>query len=162
MFVKVSFNYYSNNENVEAQMTEKNDYEYVRVTAAVMMQGDRVFIAQRKATDRLAGLWEFPGGKIEPAESPEDCLVRELKEELGIDARIGSYLGQSTYRYPHVAIKLLAYRVYWMGGDLTPSDHARCEWVPVKNLPDYSFAPADIPFVEMLIDGRLQDVPQQR
>lgn len=143
------------------QMAETNDNEYIRVTAAVIMQGDRVFIAQRKATDRLAGLWEFPGGKIEPAESPENCLERELKEELGIDTRIGSYLGQSTYRYPHVAIRLLAYRVYWTGGNLTPSDHARCEWVPVKNLPDYSFAPADIPFVEMLIEDRLPNVPQQ-
>lgn len=132
-------------------MTKPDDNDYVHVTAAVIIQDQRVLIAQRKATDRLAGHWEFPGGKIESGESPQGCLARELKEELGIDTRIGHFLGETTHRYPHIAIKLMAYRVYWTGGSLLPTDHARCEWVHIRKLRTFEFAPADIPFVEILL-----------
>jgi 8-oxo-dGTP diphosphatase len=133
------------------QMAKADKSDYIRVTAAVILQAEQVLIAQRKATDRLAGLWEFPGGKIESGESPEVCLARELREELGIEVRIGHFLGETTYRYPHMAIKLMVYRAYWTGGALMPTDHARCEWVPIRKLNTFSFAPADIPFVEMLV-----------
>ena len=136
------------------QMVKSNLNDPIPVTAAIILKDDQVFIAQRKSTDRLAGLWEFPGGKIESAESPEECLQRELKEELGIDTRIGEYLGESIYRYPHGAIRLMAYRVFWVGGTLRPIDHARCKWVQIKKLPDFSFAAADKPFVAMLLKNR--------
>jgi len=113
-------------------------------------------IARRPATDRLANKWEFPGGKVEEGESPEACLARELNEELGIEVRIGSFLGESCYHYEHISIRLLAYRVCWIAGDLHPRVHDEIRWVSLDQLDHHEFAPADIPFVEKLMNGELK------
>ena len=106
------------------------------VTAAILIRGDKVFIGQRKAGKRLEYLWEFPGGKLEAGETPEECLVREMREEFGIEVVVREYFGESVYRYEHGSIRLLAYLVDWMDGEISPTDHQDCRWVPFDDLED--------------------------
>jgi 8-oxo-dGTP diphosphatase len=127
----------------------------VKVTAAIMSCNGRVLIAQRKAEHHQAGKWEFPGGKIESGETPEECLRRELKEEFDIDTRVGAFLGASLYPYDHQTIELLAFRVVWEDGILLVREHARVEWVRIRQLARFDFTPADVPFVEKLLKGEI-------
>lgn len=115
-----------------------------------MMKDNKIFIAKRKPVAKLADLWEFPGGKMEAGETPEECLRREMKEEFDIDVTVGDYFGSSIYHYEHGSIELLAYWTYWKGGTITPIDHAEVKWVSIEELDNYNFAPADIPFVKKL------------
>ena len=121
------------------------------VTAAILMRGDKVFIGQRKSGKRMADLWEFPGGKLEPGETPEDCLAREMKEEFGVQIAIREFFGESVYHYEFGSIRLLAYLVDWTSGEMSPTDHQDCRWVAFKDLERYRFVPADIPFVQQLL-----------
>ena len=73
----------------------------IDVTAAILNYNERLLIAQRKATGKLPNKWEFPGGKVESGETPEDCLKREMEEEFSIDVSVGEYLGESIYHYDH-------------------------------------------------------------
>jgi len=122
----------------------------IRVTAAILMINDKVLIARRRADDKQAGKWEFPGGKIEDNETPQECLRREMKEEFGIDVAVGKFFGESTYDYESEIIKLLAYHAVWKGGEFALNAHAAIRWVALNHLPEYEFAPADKPFVEKL------------
>ena len=125
------------------------------VTAAILAKDGKILIARRPASSRLANKWEFPGGKIEAGETPEACLARELKEELDIEVSIGAFLGESVYHYRHGSIRLLAYQTYWDTGEIDPKDHDEIKWVSVAELDCYEFAPADVPFVQRLRDGRI-------
>ena len=121
-----------------------------KVTAAILVKDGKILIAKRKAGDRQAGKWEFPGGTIEPDESPEICLQREMREEFGIEVSVGKYFGESIYHYDHGAIKLLAYLTSFVSGNLVPKDHSAFRWVSTEQLSDFDFAPADISLVEKL------------
>jgi len=125
------------------------------VTAAILIIDGRILIAKRRLGDRLAEKWEFPGGKIEQGETPEQCLGREMQEEFQIQVSIGKFLGESIYHYDHGSIRLIAYRTYWEKGELIPKAHEEYQWVSQDQLKDYDFAPADIPFVEMLRKEKL-------
>jgi 8-oxo-dGTP diphosphatase len=120
------------------------------VTAAIITDGKKVLIAQRKSTGRLPNKWEFPGGKVEAGETPESCLKREIMEEFGIEVSIGQFLGESTYKYDFGLIRLLAFRTFWIEGELNPKAHEAIEWVTPDKISNYDFAPADIPFVEKI------------
>ena len=121
-----------------------------QVTAAILIRNGKILIAKRKADDRQAGKWEFPGGTVEPNESPETCLKREMQEEFGIEVSVGKFFGESIYHYDHGAIKLLAYLTSFVSGNLAPKDHSAFRWVSTEQLSDFDFAPADIPLVEKL------------
>ena len=123
------------------------------VTGAILFRDGKLLIARRPAADNLANKWEFPGGKVEDGETPEACLARELDEELGIEVRVGAFLGESVYHYEHGAIRLLAYRTTWETGELKPQVHDEIKWVSLGELNQYDFAPADVPFVEKLMSG---------
>lgn len=123
----------------------------VRVTAAILEKDGRIIIAQRKNSDHLSGLWEFPGGKIEPGETPEACLARELKEEFDIDVAIGEFLGSNVHEYDHISIELMAYQASWVAGAITMNDHKAYRWITVDQLTEFDFTPADVPFVDMLL-----------
>ena len=120
------------------------------VTAAIMLKDQKVFIAQRRSEDRLAFKWEFPGGKLEDGETPEECLRREMKEEFGIEVSVGKFFGESIYTYEHGTIRLVAYITEWTGGELKPIEHRDCPWVSIEELTAYELAPADIPLAEKL------------
>jgi len=129
--------------------------EIIKVTAAILEKDGRIIIAQRKSSDHLSGKWELPGGKIEPGETPEECLARELKEEFDIDVIIGEFLGSNVHHYDHISIELMAYRASWVGGTISMNDHKAYRWVTVDQLSDFEFAPADVPFVKMLYAGSI-------
>jgi len=122
----------------------------LRVTAAILIKDGRVLIAKRKADDKLANKWEFPGGKIEAGESPEECLRREMREEFQVEVSVGRFFGESKYHYDHADIHLLAYLANLERGELTPTSHAEYHWVKFDELGRYEFAPADKPFVEKI------------
>ena len=93
-------------------------------------------------------MWEFPGGKLEVGESPEDCLVRELAEEFGIEVEVGRYLGESVYDYGTKIIKLLAYQVTHVSGEFCLTDHDKLRWLSRTELHELEWAPADIPLLQ--------------
>jgi 8-oxo-dGTP diphosphatase len=127
----------------------------VQVTAAIIVNDGQILIAQRPPGDRLSGLWEFPGGKIEAGETPEQCLKRELWEELAMDAVIGTYLGSSIYHYDHISVELMAYRAFFNGSAYRLVSQPACRWVRPDRLDDVSFTPADLPFVKRLAAGQI-------
>ncbi len=125
------------------------------VAAVALVDPDgRVLLTQRPPGKQLAGLWEFPGGKVNPGETPEAALIRELKEELGIDTRSSCLapLTFASHRYEtfHLLMPLYACRV-WQG---TPQglEGQNLAWVKPLRMGDYPMPPADIPLVAMLRD----------
>lgn len=125
----------------------------IEVTAAILRSEDRIFIARRAEGKHLEGYWEFPGGKIEGSESGEACLARELAEEFGIDVNVGVYLGESIFDYGTKVVRLQAFEVEYLGGEILPVDHDEVKWVTNNQLEGFKWAPADIPFVNKLISG---------
>lgn len=124
----------------------------IDVTAAIIQRKGQILTARRKPGVHMGGYWEFPGGKIESGESPEQCLRRELKEELNIDSKIASFFGESCYDYGTKEIRLLCYFVNYLGGTFTLSDHDTIRWLPAHRLLSLKWAPADIPLVEKLVN----------
>ena len=127
----------------------------IDVTAAILVKDGKILIAKRKPEEKQPDKWEFPGGKIEIGESAQECLKREMQEEFGIDVRVGKFLGESIYHYPHESIRLLAYLAEWQAGDLALKDHADYAWTQSDRLAEFDFAPADLPFVRKLISGHI-------
>jgi 8-oxo-dGTP diphosphatase len=128
----------------------------IRVTAAIFVHDGMLLIAKRKPTARLANLWEFPGGKVEPGETPEACLKRELKEEFDIDVIVGEYFGSNIHTYDFGTIELMAYRTSWDKGDFKLRDHDEIRWVFTHELDQFDFAPADTAFAEKLKNGEFE------
>ena len=122
----------------------------VRVTAGVIYQGDRFLIARRAGDDPLSGKWEFPGGKIEPGESPEECLQRELIEELGMTVRVKKLLASTRYEESSRRIEILFYEGEYVAGDVVLRIHDRVAWVKGRDVARYEFAPADLEFARTL------------
>lgn len=128
----------------------------IKVTAAIFVIDGMLLIAKRKTTARLPNLWEFPGGKVEPGETLEACLIRELKEEFDIDITVGEYIGSNIHTYDFGTIELMVYRTFWEKGDFRLIDHEEIRWVFPHELEQFDFAPADTAFVEQLINGTIQ------
>lgn len=122
----------------------------LKVTAALLMQNGSVLIAQKGPNDKRANLWEFPGGKIDPGETPEESLAREMQEEFLIEVRIDGFFAESLYTYPEGKILVMAYFCTQTGGTLTATEHADYKWVHPSELADYDFVPSDIPIAQKL------------
>ena len=134
-------------------MAETKPMLFVAAAALVDSEG-RVLICQRPQGKQLAGLWEFPGGKVEPGETPEECLIRELDEELGIKvthACLAPFVFAShCYQNFHLIIPL--YLVRRWEGFVTAREHEAVAWVKPAKLADYPMPPADAPLVAWLRD----------
>jgi 8-oxo-dGTP diphosphatase len=134
--------------------TEAN-FRLVLVSAVALVDADgRVLLAQRPTGKPLAGLWEFPGGKVDPGETPETSLIRELGEELGIDVA-ASCLAPFTfasYTYPDFHLLMPLYICRKWSGIPTAREGQRLAWVRPARLGDYPMPPADPPLVAMLRD----------
>jgi len=123
------------------------------VIAAVIVRDNKVLIGRRKKGSSMALKWEFPGGKLEPGETPEACLERELREELGIEARVGGFYSSGTFM-PGTAegIELFAYEASYREDDpVTLTDHEEIRWVDISDLTKYDFPEADAPIVLKLM-----------
>ena len=118
-----------------------------------MVHDGMLLIAKRKPTARLPNLWELPGGKIEPGETPEQCLRRELMEEFAIHVTVDEFVGAHIHTYDFGTIELLVYRVTWTRGNLVLNDHEEIRWVFTHELDQFDFAPADKTFIAELIKG---------
>lgn len=126
------------------------------VVAALMLRGDEVLICQRRPDQPMALQWEFPGGKIEPGESPEFALARELNEELGILATIGPRVTQIRHNYRHGgAVDLQFFAVYQFSGELENRIFNDLRWVKLEELPKFDFLAADRNLIRDLAHGKL-------
>lgn len=126
------------------------------VAAALMIRGDEILICQRRADQPMALQWEFPGGKIEPGESAEQALARELDEELGIRATVGPLVTRIRHNYRHGgAVDLQFFVVREFSGDIDNRIFAQVLWAPLEKLPEYDFLPADRGLIRDLAAGKL-------
>lgn len=123
----------------------------IPVAAAVIFKEQQLLIARRAQHKSQAGFWEFPGGKIEMGETPEACLLRELKEELAIEVKVNYFLMESVHHYDQISIVLKAYHCSYSRGDIQLQDHDKIEWISPSEFNQYNFAPADRPFLPYLI-----------
>jgi 8-oxo-dGTP diphosphatase len=126
------------------------------VVAAVIQRERKILIGQRKRDAAKHALkWEFPGGKVEPGESPSQGLARELREELGVEAVIGAELEAYDFHYPGSAraTRLLFFHVTEFTGEPRNLDFEQILWVPAPALPQYDFLEGDVAFVQRLASG---------
>jgi 8-oxo-dGTP diphosphatase len=120
----------------------------IEVVAAVMIRGGRVFCARRGDRGEAAGKWEVPGGKIEPGETPEAALAREIREEFGAEIAVGDSILTVRHRYATFSIVLHAYRAVLKAGELIPVEHVDARWLGRGELGSVDWAAADLPIVE--------------
>ncbi|MCJ7641396.1 MAG: (deoxy)nucleoside triphosphate pyrophosphohydrolase [Desulfobacterales bacterium] len=120
------------------------------VTAGIMTNQGKVLIAQRKEGAARGLLWEFPGGKLREGEEPKEALQRELREELGIEVKVGTILEVVFHVYPEYPILLLAYRCRIEKGRPQPLGCREVRWVPIRELAKLPMAQADVPIRDAL------------
>ena len=125
------------------------------VSACALVDADgRVLLSQRPEGKSLAGLWEFPGGKVEPGETPEETLIRELQEEIGVETQTACLapltFASHTYETFHLLMPLFVCRRF--SGIPTPREGQVLKWVRPKAMRDYPMPPADYPLIPFLID----------
>ena len=118
------------------------------VVAAVVERDGKIMLCQRRPDVHNGLKWEFPGGKIEPGETPEAALARELREELAVDATVGRVRDAILYRYPDRDVLVLFYQCSIPSGEPTPVDCNAIAWAAPGELTQYDFAGADRTFVE--------------
>ena len=131
------------------------DIKLTLVVACALIDADkRVLIAQRPAGKAMAGLWEFPGGKLEPGERPETTLIRELHEEIGIDVKEACLapLTFASHAYDNFHLLMPLYICRRWEGNLTAREGQNLAWVRANKLRDYPMPPADIPLIPYLTD----------
>jgi A/G-specific adenine glycosylase len=122
----------------------------IDVVIGLVCRDGKVLICQRRSQDPLGGYWEFPGGKQEPAESREQCLGRELKEELAIEVRIVAPLESIQYDYASVRVRLHPYACQHLSGEPQPLASQQLAWAAPGDLPGYIFPPANKPLLAWL------------
>ena len=128
------------------------DPEYVSVAAAVIERDGKVLIARRKAPF-MGYSWEFPGGKLEDNETLEDCLKREIREELAIEIEVGPLISLNKHVLNcQSAIALYAYRVKYISGNIEPKDHEEIKWVLPEDLLEYDFPDPDRLIAKEVVD----------
>ena len=124
--------------------------QIIDVSAGLVFRGGQLLITQRHADAHLGGLWEFPGGKREPGESFEDCLARELREELGIEVFVGELIETIEHAYPEKCVRLKFFRCAWRAHEPKPLGCPALAWVRRDELADYEFPAADARLLERL------------
>lgn len=130
----------------------------VRVAAGIIIHEGKVLIARRKQGQNHEGLWEFPGGKIDENETPQECLERELEEELGIKVRPGGIIAECVEHSGHGSFVILAIEAWLVSGRITLCVHDAARWVSMKSLSNYPLAPADRD-LQKKIQARFNDNP---
>lgn len=125
------------------------------VAACALVDTDgRVLIAQRPEGKQLAGLWEFPGGKVEPGETPEECLIRELREEIGVETKVACLapLTFASHAYDDFHLLMPLYVCRRFQGIASAREGQALKWVRPQHMRDYPMPPADAPLIPALID----------
>lgn len=125
----------------------------INVVGAILIENGKILCAQRGEGKSLAYLWEFPGGKIETGETPQEALIRELQEELMIEVEVQSEKFEETsYQYDFGLVTLTTFICFLKKGTPQLTEHIAIEWLATKELTTLEWAPADIPAVEKLME----------
>jgi 8-oxo-dGTP diphosphatase len=124
--------------------------KHLDVVGAVIVRGGTVLCAQRGPAGALPGMWEFPGGKIEPGESPREALGREIVEELRCQVEVGETITATTYEYEFGIVTLTTFYCELVEGEPEVSEHQAVLWLQPAELPSLEWAPADIPAVHLI------------
>jgi 8-oxo-dGTP diphosphatase len=124
--------------------------KHIHVTCAIIEQDGKVLATQRSASMSMPLKWEFPGGKIDAGETPEECLVREVREELAVEIEVGIQLTPRTHTYADLAltVTLYPYLCSILSGTIVLHEHAASAWLSVADLPRLDWAEADWPILE--------------
>lgn len=126
----------------------------IQVTCALIEDDDQILCAQRSEKMSLPLKWEFPGGKLENGETLEECLRREIKEELGLDIKILEQLPSNTHKYSDKkVIKLIPFRCSLQTSEIDLKEHLKIEWASIFQLENFDWAEADIPIVQYYIQN---------
>ena len=126
--------------------------QIIDVAAAVVFREGKLLITQRHAEAHLGGLWEFPGGKLEPSETFEQCLERELRQELGIEVVVGELIESITHTYPEKSVHLKFFHCQWKQHEPQPLGCPAFKWVTAPELDGYNFPAADERLLKTLHD----------
>lgn len=124
----------------------------ILVTCAIITKGAKILAVQRSKTMTLPLKWEFPGGKIEHNESYENCIKREVKEELNIDIKPVARLMPHNHTYEHISIRLIPFLAEYTGGEIRLSEHHQYKWFSKDQLKNLDWAAADIPILNEFIN----------
>ena len=119
----------------------------VEVVAALFRRENKFMICQRPANKARGLLWEFVGGKVEPGETPEQALVRECREELGIETSVGPLFTEVIHEYPDITVRLSVYRAEIVRGTPQLLEHNDIRWITPSEISRYRFCPADQPIL---------------
>jgi 8-oxo-dGTP diphosphatase len=125
----------------------------IDVAAGLVFRDGKLLITRRHADVHLGGFWEFPGGKREPNESFEDCLVRELREELGIEVKVGELVESLTHEYPEKTVHLRFFRCDWRENEPQLLGCSDFQWVTAAELKEYTFPSADARLLQHLSES---------
>lgn len=126
----------------------------IDVVAAIIERNGKILLAQRDSHRDQAGLWEFPGGKVEAGESQPQALMRELGEELNIDAIIGQYIATNQWNSQQRIIRLHAWHIENFSGEPVLHCHSSLAWLTPEDAYRYPLAPADIPLLDAFIEQK--------
>ena len=116
---------------------------HYNISVGIIWDNDRIIISKRKSSGMLGGLWEFPGGKIEAKETPEECLEREVKEEININIRINKFLGKIKHQYSHFSITLNAFECTFVGGKIKAIECSKVKKIKLTDISKYAFPKAN-------------------
>ena len=132
-----------------------NQHRAIEVSAALIFHDGKLLIAQRPADVHLGGLWEFPGGKREAGETFEQCLVREIREELGVEISVGELFEEITHDYPEKTVRLKFFLCKLLSGEPQPLDCAAVKWIEQSQLAAHEFPAADMELLKKLKSPRM-------
>jgi len=127
-----------------------DDKSQIEVSASLIFRDGKLLIAQRQASAHLGGLWEFPGGKREPQETFEECLVREIREELGVEISIGELFEEITHAYAEKTVRLKFFICELLNGEPQALGCAAFKWIEKLEMADFQFPAADAQLLEKL------------
>ena len=122
----------------------------IEVTCALIMDGEQVLVTQRSEQMPHPWKWEFPGGKLKSGETPERCIVREIKEELGIEISVWELLPSVKHSYGKEMIKLIPFICHWEDGEIQLSEHCSYQWVRIHDLETLDWLEADLEVIKLL------------
>ena len=135
---------------VEEKQGEGERMKVIKVTGGIIQNKNKFLICRRGPNEKASGYWEFPGGKLELNETLEDCMLRELKEELCIDGVLHSLYSNYSFKTKEVTYDLYFFRIKKYHGKLTKTVHDAIKWVELEDFDNYSFLPGDEPLITKL------------